>query len=88
MAICGISLPYYNASSMTLLQENVSPDYLGRVMSVFIMLGSLAMPFGMLFFGPLGDIININYIMMGTGAVMLSLGIAYFFNKTLRDAGI
>jgi DHA3 family macrolide efflux protein-like MFS transporter len=88
MAICGISFPYYNAPNMTLLQEKVSPDYLGRVLSVFTMLGSLAMPFGMLFFGPLGDVININYIMMGTGAVMLSLGASFFFIKTLREAGV
>jgi DHA3 family macrolide efflux protein-like MFS transporter len=88
MGICGIFLAYYNSPNTTLLQEKVSPDYLGRVLSVFTMLGSLAMPFGMLFFGPLGDIININYIMMGTGTVMLVLGMAFFVNKTWREAGV
>ena len=87
MAICGIIVPYFNAPSMTLLQEKVAPDYLGRVLSLFTMTGSIAMPLGMLFFGPLGDIININYIMIGTGAVMLFLGTIYFVNKTLRTAG-
>ncbi|GHU65894.1 hypothetical protein FACS1894123_11880 [Bacteroidia bacterium] len=52
------------------------------------MLGSLAMPFGMLIFGPLADIVNINYIFIGTGAVMVFLGIIYFVSKTLREAGI
>jgi DHA3 family macrolide efflux protein-like MFS transporter len=51
------------------------------------MLGSLAMPFGMLFFGPLADIVNINFIMMGTGIVVVALGIAYFGSKTLKRAG-
>lgn len=87
MAIAGLTVPYFNAPSMTLMQEKVAPDYLGRVMSVFTMLGSIAMPFGMLFFGPLADMININYILIGTGVVMLFMGTLYFFSETLREAG-
>jgi len=85
MAICGIIFPYINAPSMTLIQEKTAPDYLGRVLSVFTMIGSLAYPFGMLFFGPLADIINLNYILIGSGTVMLLLGILYFVSKTLKD---
>jgi DHA3 family macrolide efflux protein-like MFS transporter len=88
MVIFGIIWPYYSTPGVTLIQERVAPDYLGRVLSVFTMLGSLAMPFGMLFFGPLADIVNINYIFIGTGAVMAFLGIMYFVSKTLREAGI
>jgi len=88
MGLCGIFLAYFNAPNMTLLQEKVAPDYLGRVLSVFTMLGSVAMPFGMLFFGPLSDVVSINYLMIGTGTVMLLLGTPFFFNKTLRTAGI
>jgi len=87
MAICGVIMVYYNAPNITLLQEKVAPDYLGRVMSVFTMLGSLAMPFGMLFFGPLCDMVNINYIFIATGTVALLLGVSFFFIKTLREAG-
>jgi DHA3 family macrolide efflux protein-like MFS transporter len=88
MAILGVVTPYFMAPSMTLIQEKVLPDYLGRVLSVFTMLGSVIMPLGMLFFGPLADIININYIFIGTGAVMVFLGTLYFVSKTLRVAGI
>jgi len=88
MTLCGIALPYFNAPSMTLLQEKIDPNYLGRVLSVFTMLVNLALPFGMLFFGPLGDIININFIMIGTGIVMSLLGTLYFISKTLKTAGI
>ena len=88
MAILGMATPYFMAPSMTLIQEKVLPDYLGRVLSVFTMLGSVIMPLGMLFFGPLADIININYIFLGTGAVMVFLGTLYFVSKTLRVAGI
>ncbi len=86
MGICGISAVYYNAPNMTLMQKKVAPDYLGRVFSVFSMTGSLAMPFGMLFFGPLGDVVNINYLLIGTGTVMLLLGLLFFVNRTLRTA--
>ncbi len=87
MTLGGITVPYFNAPSMTLLQEKVASNYLGRVLSVFTMLGSLAMPFGMLFFGPLADTISIDSIMIVTGAVMLLLGTMYFISKTLRVAG-
>ena len=86
IAICGVSAPYFNAPNKTLLQEKVTPDFLGRVLSVFTMLGSLAMPFGMLFFGPLADMFNLNYIMIATGTVMLILGMTYFAKKTLKNA--
>ena len=87
MAIAGIICPYYNAPFMTLLQEKVAPDYLGRVLSVFTMTSSVAMPFGMLFFGPLGDIINIDYILIGTGIMMCFIAAFFFFSKTLKTAG-
>jgi DHA3 family macrolide efflux protein-like MFS transporter len=88
MAICGIIGPYYHAPNMTLLQEKVAPEYLGRVLSVFTMLACVVMPFGMLVFGPLGDVININFIFIGTGTVMLLLGTLFFVSKTLRAAGM
>lgn len=88
IVIFGIAWPYFSTPGVTLIQERVAPDYLGRVLSVFTMLGSLAMPFGMLFFGPLADIVNINYIFIGAGVVMVFLGIMYFVSKTLREAGI
>jgi DHA3 family macrolide efflux protein-like MFS transporter len=84
MALCGIPFPYINAPSMTLLQEKVAPNYLGRVLSVYTMRESLALPFGMLLFGPLADIININFIMIGTGIMVLFLGTLYFISKTLK----
>jgi DHA3 family macrolide efflux protein-like MFS transporter len=88
MGLCGIIMPYYSAPNMTLMQEKVSPDYLGRVLSVFTMTGSLAMPFGMLFFGPLGDVVNIDYLLIGTGTVMILLSLVFFINKTLRTADV
>lgn len=88
MGICGTSAAYYNAPNMTLMQEKVSPDYLGRVLSIFTMMGSLAMPFGMLFFGPLGDIFNIDHLLVSTGIIMVMLGMLFFINRTLRTTDV
>lgn len=87
MVIFGIIWPYFSTPGVTLIQERVAPEYLGRILSVFTMLGSLAMPVGMLFFGPLADVVDINYVFRGTGAVMVLLGLLYFASKTLREAG-
>jgi DHA3 family macrolide efflux protein-like MFS transporter len=87
-AISGITVPYFNAPSMTLIQEKVPPEYLGRVFSTLTMLGTIAMPLGMLFFGPLADTVSLNCIMIAAGAVMSFLGTLYFASKTLREAGM
>ena len=59
---------------MTLLQEKVAPEYLGRVLSVFTMLGSIGLPLGMLFFGPMGDVVSIDSLLIWTGGFMCLLG--------------
>jgi len=87
MTICGMSAPYFGAPITTFIQEKVAPDYLGRVLSVFTMFASVAMPFGMLFFGPLADTVNINNVFIGTGVIMVIIGTVYFISKTLREAG-
>ncbi len=88
MAACGIVQIYSQAPSMTILQEKVAPEFLGRVMSVFTMISSLAMPVGIMFFGPLADVVSIDYLMIGTGAAIIVLGGLYLSSRTLRRAGI
>jgi DHA3 family macrolide efflux protein-like MFS transporter len=88
MAICGIVQIYSQAPSMTLLQEKVAPEFLGRVMSVFTMIASLAMPVGIMFFGPLADVVDLNHIIIATGTAIVILGVFYLSNRTLRKAGM
>ncbi len=88
MAVAGIVQIYSQAPAMTILQQRVAPEFLGRVMSVFTMIGSLAMPVGIMVFGPLADIVSIDYLMMATGAAIVILGTAYLSSPTLRIAGL
>jgi len=87
MVIGGITSPYFSAPYLTLLQERVNPAYMGRVMSVFTMIVSIGMPLGMLIFGPLSDVIDINYIFIGTGIMIIIIGLILFVSRTLRAAG-
>lgn len=87
MAICGIALPSFNTSTMTLLQEKVEPEYLGRIFGVFSMISSSMMPIGMLIFGPLADVMAIEWLLILTGVLMLVLVILLAKNKSLLTAG-
>ena len=85
--ICGMSLPIYSTPAVVMLQERVDEEYQGRVFSVQTMVTTSAMPLGMLVFGPLGDIVAIEYILIGSGILMFLIG-GYFLNKKpLVEAG-
>ncbi|MDR1014892.1 MAG: MFS transporter [Coriobacteriales bacterium] len=88
MLFVGITLPVFNAPSMAILQARVDPDYMGRVFSVSMMAGSLAMPVGMVVFGPLADVVSIDWLLVGTGAGIMLLGACVVASRTLRQAGL
>ena len=44
---------------------------MGRVFSLVQIIASVSMPLGMLFFGPLSDVIGLNIILIGSGALLL-----------------
>lgn len=87
MVICGVAIPIFNTPTMTLLQEKVDPAFIGRTFGVFNMIASAMMPLGMLLFGPLADVLAIQWILIMTGASMLLLVGALYFNKTLIPEG-
>lgn len=69
------------------LQQKVEPDYLGRVFGVLGMISSIMMPAGMLVFGPLADIIKIEWLLVVTGLAMVVLSFFIHKNKELVAAG-
>jgi len=88
MGVFGLSMPLYNTPSAVIIQEHVEPDFLGRVFSVLTMLFTSIMPLAMLLFGPIADTIPIEWLLLGTGGVMLVLGTLVFRNRRLMEAGI
>lgn len=87
MAVTGISLPLFNTPSMVLLQEKVEPDFMGRVFGVMTMISSSMMPLGMLLFGPVSDIIAIEWLLIGTGFLMFIQSFFLIGSKELVEAG-
>lgn len=87
MSLVGLAMPIFNTPSTVLLQEKVEEDFLGRVFGVLGMISSVMMPLGMLIFGPLSDIIKIEWLLMGTGLLLFIQSFFLIGNKVMIDAG-
>ena len=88
MLFQGIVLPFYNTPTNVIIQEQVEKQYMGRVMSIMTMINSIAMPIGILVFGPLADLIPIDWLMIGSGLGMLIFGMLYWINRPMMKAGV
>lgn len=87
MALFGIAMPIFNTPANVLLQEKIEEDYLGRVFGVMGMITTSMMPLGMLVFGPISDFIQIEWMLIGTGVILLIIAIMFGRNKVLLEAG-
>jgi len=88
MTLIGIVVPIFNTPSMVLLQQKVDPDIMGRVFGVMGMISSLVMPLGMVIFGPIADMIRIEWILIFTGVLMIVQSFFLMNSKELLKAGI
>ena len=87
MGLIGVVMPFFNTPSMVLIQEKVEGDYLGRVFGVFGMISTSMMPLGMLIFGPISDMIKIEWLLIVTGILMFIQGFFLIGSKILMEAG-
>ena len=67
MFLLGLAVPFFSTPSMTLLQETVEPERQGRVFGFLGIVMALAMPLGMVVFGPLADVVPIEWLLVGSG---------------------
>ncbi|MDR1001058.1 MAG: MFS transporter [Clostridiales bacterium] len=87
MLLCGMTVPFFNTPSTTIMQTKIPPQIMGRVFSILMMINGLAMPLGMALFGPLGDAVKIEYLLIVTGALLFASGFVLRASKTLKAAG-
>jgi DHA3 family macrolide efflux protein-like MFS transporter len=87
MGVFGVAMPILNTPATVLLQEKIEEDYLGRVFGVMGMISTSMMPIGMLIFGPLADVIKIEWLLIGTGAFIMCLSLLLVKNHVLIEAG-
>jgi DHA3 family macrolide efflux protein-like MFS transporter len=77
MGIAGCFMPLLATAQTVYIQEITEPDVLGRVFSLVQLISSSAMPIAILFFGPLADIVRVEYILLVSGALLALTGITY-----------
>ncbi|CAM4503702.1 major facilitator superfamily protein [Paenibacillus macerans] len=87
MAVFGVAMPIFNTPTNVLIQEKVDENFLGRVFGVIGMISTSMMPVGMLIFGPIADVIQIEWLLIGTGLLMLILSVFLGRNRVLLEAG-
>lgn len=75
MFLVGMCIPFFWTTSTTLLQETVENDFQGRVFGLLGIVMALAMPFGMLVFGPLSDVVSVQALLIGGGVLTILVGI-------------
>lgn len=67
MFLVGLAVPFFSTPSMTLLQETVEPERQGRVFGFVGIVMAVAMPIGMVVFGPLADVMPIELLLVAAG---------------------
>lgn len=82
--MCGM-IAVFNTVAITIIQTYVDSQYIGRVFGVITMFSSSLMPLGMLVFGPLADIIAIEYIMIICGIVIVVVACSILLSPALRN---
>jgi len=87
MSFCGITMAMYNAPSTTVMQTKIPANMMGRIFSVLAMINGLAMPVGIAVFGPLGDVVKIEILLIITGVLLVVSGFVLWQRKELMQAG-
>jgi DHA3 family macrolide efflux protein-like MFS transporter len=69
--LMGVTFPALSTPAMTLLQEQVDPEKLGRVFGVVGIVMTVAMPLSMVVFGPLADVVAVQTLLVVAGVSLL-----------------
>ncbi len=81
----GIAAAVYNACFMTVLQEEVRPELMGRVFSLYFSIAIIPTVLGLLGTGWAADAFGVNYLFMVLGGLIVVIGMFSFFNRPLRE---
>ncbi|MDD3765611.1 MAG: MFS transporter [Eubacteriales bacterium] len=88
MVVLGLVMPMFNTPCNVLIQEKVEDEYLGRVFGAVSMVSSSVMPIAMILFGPLADVVPIEYMLAVTGVILFIQSFYMIKSKTMRLAGL
>ncbi|MBE8714939.1 MFS transporter [Sphingobacterium hungaricum] len=81
--IGGVAASIYNASFTTVLQEQIKPEMLGRVFSMYFSVAIFPSIVGLMSSGFVSDAIGINLMFIILGSIVAFIGIVSFFTPSL-----
>ncbi|MBS7577512.1 MULTISPECIES: MFS transporter [unclassified Enterococcus] len=84
-AIAGLATPFLQTLLMAMIQESYPPEQLGRIMGVLNSLMTITGPIGLVFAGPLADLIGVEKLFIIAGIGILACGIANFMIPKARN---
>jgi DHA3 family macrolide efflux protein-like MFS transporter len=83
----GIGMSFFNASFMTIIQEEVKPEFLGRVFSMYFSFAIIPSVIGLLFTGWIADEIGVVNAFIIGGLAMCFVGILSFLTPAVMNLG-
>lgn len=85
MVFYGVALTMIQTATTTLLQEKTESTMQGRVFGLMGSMYSGFLPLGMVIFGPMADVIPLQYIMVGSGVALIIIAAFVQTNKTIHN---
>jgi DHA3 family macrolide efflux protein-like MFS transporter len=84
LGAAGLFWPVLSAVQTVFVQETAPPEMLGRVFSVIQLIITGIVPLGILFFGPLADVIRVETIYVVSSAFLALTGVIYGLSEKKR----
>jgi DHA3 family macrolide efflux protein-like MFS transporter len=81
----GIGMSFFNASFMTIIQEQIKPEFLGRVFSLYFSFAIIPSVIGLLFTGWIADAIGVVNAFIIGGLAMCVVGILSFLTPSVMN---
>lgn len=82
--LIGVTAPCYNSPITVSIQERVDPSMQGRVFSFMQISTSCALPLGMILFGPIADMVRIQYLLIASGSLVILFTLFIYFKNRIQ----
>lgn len=83
--ISGLTVPFFNSIFMTIIQQRIAPEFLGRVFSVSSSMMALASPVGLTLSGAFAEQIGLSRWFQASGLICVACGVLCIAVKPIRS---
>lgn len=80
----GVTSSCYSAPIITTIQKKIDSNIQGRVFSFLQIVNTCSLPLGMIFFGPIADLIKIQTIFRISGLLVIGLSFMFYIKNILK----